>query len=875
MDLPAGPTPGRLPVVAAWLGPRAGRQRSGRRLGSDPKAKWRKVEIMVGRSSNLRRGAVVAGVLLLVVALAGCDIKPRRLASGSTRQVWVTDAAPGVTVELLASETAASPIQTGTTDAKGAYVFYGVAPASSYWVRTAGHAPYATAKEVLGVMAELDQNPSAADYDNWVHDEEPADEDEPTVSTVITPGTAPTSAFGYLPMRDATRLMVSAMVPAGTCTSFGQTDCKRRPTIAIMSMYDLAAPGTGAIGLEENARDLVALGYAVVGVQLRGTHCSGGAWDGTGSTVASDGYDAVEMLARQPFSTGSVASLGFSGPAFHSLPLGAARPPHLTAMVMGGATDFYDLYYPGGMDAFGADGFTSSSWTTNIAFQAAVKPATGDHSVATTIDAIGARFPGGPTGSQAASFAATCTENQDLHLQHSMGRVGGVQHTAIDASLLLGTAGLLRTPGSGRIPMDQTSLADRAARVQVPVFVSSTWHDDAAMGAATFAQLFTSAPAVYGLYANGRHEMPAFSADFPALAGDTDDDDSIAVDLHRFLNLYVARMPVAWDGTTQATAFGDATPSAVASAQATAAQRPVTVVWDRNPSSTDAGDPPTDPPTDPIVTHHTALPGGASTPTGTAAVRLYLQGDGSLGFSAPTVADGSSGSSVTYTEAAPSPARGPANGSTTPWVRPASGAAATFTSMAVSADFGAWIYGPLSADLWIKSTTTDARLQVTFTELRPDGTEVFLQTGWRKASRRQLDARSTTLVPLPTGTTAEPLTPGTWTAVRVPLPTLAHVIELGSKLRITISAPGGDAPGAAFDAAASSTVTVGTSATRPSSLAFSWVTENPPNDQGAADRTALWDLLADRRDGAVGCTMTASSTTGGWWNSNQPCRWGG
>ena len=57
--------------------------------------------------------------------------------------------------------------------------------------------------------------------------------------------------------------------------------------------------------------------------------------------------------------------------------------------------------------------------------------------------------------------------------------------------------------------------------------------------------------------------------------------------------------------------------------------------------------------------------------------------------------------------------------------------------------------GSGSADLWIASSETDTDLQVTLTEVRPDGKETYVQSGWLRASKRALDEeRSTELQPL-------------------------------------------------------------------------------------------------------------------------------
>ena len=105
--------------------------------------------------------------------------------------------------------------------------------------------------------------------------------------------------------------------------------------------------------------------------------------------------------------------------------------------------------------------------------------------------------------------------------------------------------------------------------------------------------------------------------------------------------------------------------------------------------------------------------------------------------------------------------------------------------------------GSGSADLWLRSSEQDTDLQVTLTEVRPDGKETYVQSGWLRASKRALDEeRSTELQPLLTQlkTDAEDLPEGEFVPVRVEIYPFAHAFRAGSKIRVIISAPGGDKP---------------------------------------------------------------------------------
>ncbi len=101
-------------------------------------------------------------------------------------------------------------------------------------------------------------------------------------------------------------------------------------------------------------------------------------------------------------------------------------------------------------------------------------------------------------------------------------------------------------------------------------------------------------------------------------------------------------------------------------------------------------------------------------------------------------------------------------------------------------------YGSASADLWVSSTATDADLQVTLTEVRTDGQEMFVQRGWlRLSNRAQDDSRSTELRPWPIDSpdTMASLTPGVPVLGRVELNKFAHAFRAGSRLRLWIDTP--------------------------------------------------------------------------------------
>jgi hypothetical protein len=110
------------------------------------------------------------------------------------------------------------------------------------------------------------------------------------------------------------------------------------------------------------------------------------------------------------------------------------------------------------------------------------------------------------------------------------------------------------------------------------------------------------------------------------------------------------------------------------------------------------------------------------------------------------------------------------------------------------------VVGAGSLQAWIRASTPDVDLQVTVSEVRPDGIETYVQSGWLRASERKLAPGSSLLEPALSLRRADaaPLPGGRFTQVIVPLYYEGHVYRAGSRIRITISAPGGDQPSWAF-----------------------------------------------------------------------------
>lgn len=151
---------------------------------------------------------------------------------------------------------------------------------------------------------------------------------------VLSPG------YGYLYVSDGTALAYQLLLPDPDVWGDGPY-----PVVIDYSGYE---PSVRIYdGLD---REFLSRGYAVMGVNMRGTGCSAGWFDYFEWRQALDGYDVVEIVARQPWADG-VGLVGKSYPGISQLFVAATQPPSLRAIVPGHVVgDFYrDVVYPGGI----------------------------------------------------------------------------------------------------------------------------------------------------------------------------------------------------------------------------------------------------------------------------------------------------------------------------------------------------------------------------------------------------------------------------------------------------------------------------------------------------------------------------------------------
>jgi hypothetical protein len=131
------------------------------------------------------------------------------------------------------------------------------------------------------------------------------------------------------------------------------------------------------------------------------------------------------------------------------------------------------------------------------------------------------------------------------------------------------------------------------------------------------------------------------------------------------------------------------------------------------------------------------------------------------------------------------------------------------------------VVGNASLNVWLRSTASDTDLQVTVSEVRPSGQEFYVTSGFLRASYASTlnGAASSIYDPVYTYSplTRHNLTPnGAAVEIRIPVDPIAYTFRAGSRLRVTIEAPGGDRPswafGTTYAAGTTDTIALGLSA---------------------------------------------------------------
>ena len=146
-----------------------------------------------------------------------------------------------------------------------------------------------------------------------------------------------------IPMRDGKELAAIVRRPV-------DSSC-RLPTILIQTPYN--KENVRRIWFEDTSDQplFASQDYSFVVTDWRGFFGSSAAATPGHQSLGTDGYDTVEWIANQPWSTGAVGTWGVSALARVQYATALEQPPHLKAAVpiFAGINQDYEEYYPGGV----------------------------------------------------------------------------------------------------------------------------------------------------------------------------------------------------------------------------------------------------------------------------------------------------------------------------------------------------------------------------------------------------------------------------------------------------------------------------------------------------------------------------------------------
>jgi hypothetical protein len=713
---------------------------------------------------------------------------------GSVKQVDVTGLAPNAQASLLRS---GATVSTQNADSLGGLLFRNVAPGGGYRVQLA------STGETSGPISV--HSTTAAPWDPSIYNQ-----------------SIPDNGYTYLTTRDGTQLSIDVHPPTSPAGQPGVPSMFHFPTLPIPgvptpsytppypTLIEYSGYGYANPAGPENGIAVLAnlMGFAVVDVNMRGTGCSGGAFDFFEALQNLDGYDVIETIAHQPWVLGNkVGMLGISYGGISQLFTAQEQPPDLAAIAPLSVIDATaTTLYPGGIRN---DGF-AVAWAEQR--QQNAEPASPGHGQAWATTRIG-------EGDQ------TCAANQALH-----GEAANLMEK-IEANATYNP--------SVADPLDPITFVNK---INVPTFMACQFEDEQTGGhCADLAQHFTGTNRKWFTFTNGAH---------------VDSLDPYTYNrLFDFLELYVAKQaPILNSAVVRAAApvvYDEAMglpktdlitlpqdpiqlqtsyESALAEFEALPSIR---VLFDNGAGtsptlSTTAGDP---------------YPGFEQSFSrfpipGTKARTWYLGAGGTLNAQQPAT-EGidnytSDANAVPLTDYGANTGTGGLWGNASQWeykwVQPPAGDAVSYVSAPLA--INATAIGGGAVQLWVKSSTPDVDLQATVSEVRPDGNETFVQDGWIRASERKLATslrnilkqKPTLLQPIPTmlASDAEPMPANEFVPVTIPLYFQGHAYRAGSRIRVTISAPNGTQPIWSFShtqpAGGTATESIAFSPSMPSSL---------------------------------------------------------
>jgi uncharacterized protein len=714
---------------------------------------------------------------------------------GSLEQVIVYGADPDTPVTLL--DAAGDPVASDglpwnlegrsltaggdTTDAKGSIVFRGtlddnlaysgIPAGDGYRVRFVEDGETKTSGPITVLRASGASTPDQSFYDDQVLE----------------------AGFDYIETRDGTTLSASIFLPNPSVHGPGPY-----PTLVEYSGYNLSEPT--ATEIDSNATTVAIgglLGYATVAVNIRGSGCSGGAFDYFETIQGLDGYDVIETVAAQDWSA-NVGTTGVSYPGISQLFLAATQPPSLAAAAPVAIISDHarDTVMPGGIYNTGF----AREWAEEREQDTQFPGGQGwvDRAVAGTHPRVDAEA------------SAICAENVLLRDQN-MPLLDRIEVNEFETELW-----------ATRSPFDF------AEDLTTNLFIAVSSQDEQTGGRASAIidalDLERDDRIVRFTGTNGTHveALGSGAADRPdrvprALRRGADPGADGASGLPRALRA--------------GSVFSSAGRSGIAPGRIQDCRAPSPSRADRFPgmSYEDAlAAYEAEPPAHILYENGAGLPATTASrcrpsPTATSGEELpnldpdfdadantfFLREDGGMTTEAPQAGDDES---TSYVYDPRSGNRAPYNfGENRPssssiwflqpayrWTQPPVDEFAGFVTEPL--DETLVTFGSASVDLWIDSDLDDTDLEVVITEVRPDGEEMYVTAGWLRASKRELRDDSTALRPRPTFREADqaPLEEG-WNEARVETFPFGHAFREGSRIRLTIEAPGGNRPLWRFD----------------------------------------------------------------------------
>jgi predicted acyl esterase len=682
-------------------------------------------------------------VALLLPGSAWAAEAPPFEARGSVEQVYATGLVAGAAVSLYDGE--GHEVATKSADDLGGTLFREVAPGDGYRVASGG-----AESPPLRVLTTQSAPPSTDIYNQSI----------------------PSSGYGYLTTRDGTKLAIDVHPPQDVTKVLPGVELPPLPSGPTPTLIEYSGYGYANPAGPENGISIIAnlMGFTVVDVNMRGTGCSGGAFDFFEPLQNLDGYDVVETIAHQPWvAQHEVGMMGISYGGISQLFTAATRPPDLAAISPLSVIDnTQTTLYPGGILNTGF----ALEWAKERVHDAeAAGPASGQEWANKRIQ----------EGDQ------TCANNQALHPE------------AVD---------LLRKieENSHYKPevADPLSPVTFVKKIDVPTFMACQWTDEQTGGhCPDLAEHFTGTRRKWFTFTNGTHVDSLDPATFNRL--------------YDFLELYVAKQPpslgsaaihaaapliyqeaMGIPGVTLPPDPVQLQPTYSLALSAFENLKPIRVLFDSGAGGLSSGRP---------------YPGFEKSfdefpIPGTQAKAWYLAPGGSLSGSQST---GSHADEFTWdahalpgTDFSGDTAAGSGGlWTATPeyhWEQSPPGSAVSYLTAPLTANTA--VIGAGAVNVWVRSSTPNVDLQATVSEVRPDGKETFVQNGWLRGNKRKLDPeKSTPLEPVLSlrESDVSPLPADRFVEATIPLYYEGHVYRAGSRIRVTITAPNGTQPIWAFD----------------------------------------------------------------------------